>query len=172
MAKSCTILALTTTSIAMKKYKHLSQEQRYHIYALKKAEASQKSIAQELAISPSTVSRELKRNTGLKGYRPKQAQLLATQRVRKAACANVYRVPDSTRRYVEELLVQDWSPEQIANYLSLHGSKVSHESIYKMVISDRKAGGELYKHLRCVNANTTVDRGKPVAEALLSIVPQ
>lgn len=149
MAKSCTILALTTTSIAMKKYKHLSQEQRYHIYALKKAGASQKSIAQELAVSPSTISRELKRNTGLKGYRPKQAQQLTTLRVHKAACANVYRVPEPTKQSVKELLKQDWSPEQIANYLSLHGSKVSHESIYRMVISDRKVGGELYKHLRC-----------------------
>ena len=53
------------------KYKQLTQEERYQIYALIKAGNNQKQIAEELTRSPSSISRELKRNKGLKGYRPK-----------------------------------------------------------------------------------------------------
>ena len=55
------------------KYKQLTQEERYQIYALIKAGNNQKQIAEELTRSPSSISRELKRNKGLKGYRPNQA---------------------------------------------------------------------------------------------------
>ncbi|MEA3554237.1 MAG: helix-turn-helix domain-containing protein, partial [Campylobacterota bacterium] len=44
-------------------YKHLTIEERYHIAALKKAKFSQKFIANELGVSESTISRELKRNS-------------------------------------------------------------------------------------------------------------
>jgi len=52
-------------------YKQLTQEERYQIYALIKANHNQKDIAKILNRSCSSISRELKRNTGLKGYRPK-----------------------------------------------------------------------------------------------------
>jgi IS30 family transposase len=57
----------------LKKYKQLTGEQRYQIYALKKESLSQGSIARNLEIDKSTISTEIKRNTGLKGYRAKQA---------------------------------------------------------------------------------------------------
>ena len=38
---------------------------------------SMRAIAEQLGRSPSTISREISRNTGLRGYRPKQAQRLA-----------------------------------------------------------------------------------------------
>ena len=46
-----------------KMYKHLTQEERYHISALKQAKFSQKYIAYEIGVSESTISRELKRNS-------------------------------------------------------------------------------------------------------------
>ncbi len=61
------------------KYKQLTQE-RYQIYALIKAGNNQKQIADELTRSPSSISRELKRNKGLKGYWPNQANNFAEQR--------------------------------------------------------------------------------------------
>jgi len=68
----------------MKKYKHLSKEQRYQIYALRKEGLSMGSIAINLKVAKSTISREIKRNTGAKGYRAKQAHEKATQRHTKA----------------------------------------------------------------------------------------
>ena len=66
-------------------YTQLTQEERYQIYILKKAEYSQTQIADLLERDKSTVSRELRRNRGLRSYRPKQAHALAlTRRIRKA----------------------------------------------------------------------------------------
>jgi IS30 family transposase len=55
-------------------YTQLTQEQRYQIYACIKADWSQLEIAAEIGVHPSTISRELSRNRGGRGYRPKQAQ--------------------------------------------------------------------------------------------------
>lgn len=133
----------------MNKYKHLSREQRYHIYVLKKAGLKQKAIASVLGVSPSTISRELRRNLGLKGYRFEQAHRMATERRKLAARLNVYRIPDSVKQRVIAELQKDWSPEQIAGALAKENLPISHETIYRMVIADRRNGGELYKHLRC-----------------------
>jgi len=54
----------------MRNYKQLSQAQRYLIEILKKAGKNQKEIAALMGVSESTISRELKRNQGKKGYRP------------------------------------------------------------------------------------------------------
>jgi IS30 family transposase len=51
-------------------HKHLTQEDRYHIYALKKAGNNNSEIAKDLGVDKSTISRELSRNSGQKGYRP------------------------------------------------------------------------------------------------------
>ena len=57
----------------MRTYKQLTQEQRYQIYALKKAGHCQMEIANLLGVHKSTICRELRRNRGQRGYRPKQA---------------------------------------------------------------------------------------------------
>ncbi len=61
-------------------YKQLAQEQRYQIYVLKKIGKSETKIANFLGVHRSTIHRELKRNKGKKGYRPKQAHELAVGR--------------------------------------------------------------------------------------------
>ena len=61
-------------------YKQLTDNKRYQIYVMKKAEHSQKDIADILERSPSTISRELYRNCSLRGYRPAQAQHLSDYR--------------------------------------------------------------------------------------------
>ena len=64
----------------MKTYKQLTYELRCQIYALKKTGLSQNKIARQLKVSQSTISRELSRNTGKRGYRIKQAQLFTNRR--------------------------------------------------------------------------------------------
>ena len=131
----------------MRRYSQLTQEQRYQIYALKKAGLSQIRIADLLEVHKSTISRELRRNCGQRGYRPRQAHLRAQQRHREKPRALIS--PETWQR-IEAQLRLDWSPEQISDWLQRTGrSTVSHERIYQYVLTDKKAGGTLYKHLRC-----------------------
>ena len=75
---------LTCQSKLPMNYKHLSQVERYQIYALMKAGHDQTQIAKLLDRHKSTISRELSRNRGLKGYRPKQACASAAKRSEKS----------------------------------------------------------------------------------------
>jgi IS30 family transposase len=64
----------------MKHYTPLTQEQRYHISAFLKAGNFQNTIADLVGVHKSTISRELARNCGERGYRPKQADELADKK--------------------------------------------------------------------------------------------
>ncbi len=129
-------------------YKQLTQEQRYHIAALKKAGFSRTDIAQEIGVHKSTITRELRRNTGQRGYRPQQAHTMATTRQQNRARAT--HIAAETWALVETHLRQEWSPEQISGWLQCqHQGGVSHERIYQYVYDDKRAGGTLHGHLRC-----------------------
>lgn len=131
----------------MRCYSQLTREQRYQIYALKKAGLSQTRIADLLEVHKSTISRELRRNCGQRGYRPRQAHLLARQRHRDKPRALI---SQKTWQRIEPQLRLDWSPEQISDWLQRTGhGTVSHERIYQYILANKKAGGDLYKHLRC-----------------------
>ena len=93
----------------MRQYTQLTQEQRYQIYALMKAGHNQTETARILEVHKSTISRELRRNRGLRGYRPQQAERLAV--TRRQGKAKVRIQPDHWD-WVEALLREDWSPEQ------------------------------------------------------------
>ena len=130
----------------MRTYRQLTQEQRYQIYALKKTKHSLAEIATVIGVHKSSVSRELKRNRGQRGYRPQQAHELAVDRRQKAGS----RITVEVWTVVESLLRQDWSPEQISGRLKKEqGVRISHEWIYQYVLKDKQAGGNLYRHLRC-----------------------
>lgn len=129
------------------KYKQLSYEQRVQIHTLLKYGLNQTKIAQFIGVNKSTISREIKRNTGLKGYRPKQANERAFGR-RKNADKQI-RFTDDIKTNVIRYLKQDWSPEQISGWLKANNKpSVSHETIYQFIINNQKEGGTLYKHLR------------------------
>jgi len=127
-------------------YTQLTREQRYHLYGLMKAGLNQTRIAANLVCHKSTISRELRRNRGEKGYRPYQADELAYGRQCEAYRS---RIAWQTWQQVERLLKQDWSPEQISGRLKLeHQPTVSHESIYLYIYADKRRGGTLHQHLR------------------------
>jgi IS30 family transposase len=127
-------------------YKQLAREQRYQIHALMKAGQNQSQIAVVVGCHKSTISRELQRNRGLKGYRPFQADELAYDRQCDAYRA---RIAWETWQRVERLLRQEWSPEQIAGRLKLEKQPtVSHECIYLYVYAEKRRGGTLHQHLR------------------------
>ncbi len=127
-------------------YTQLAREQRYQIYALMRAGHNQSQIAIVVGCHKSTISRELRRNRGLKGYRPFQADELAYGRQCDAYRA---RIAWGTWQQVERLLRQEWSPEQIAGRLKLEKQPtVSHECIYLYVYAEKRRGGTLHRHLR------------------------
>lgn len=128
-------------------YTQLTQEERYQIYILKKAGNNQTEIAELLARDKSTISRELRRNLGLKGYRPGQAHNLALGRRGDKARP---RLDERIWQQVEALIREEWSPEQIAGRLSKEqGVSISHEWIYRYIYADKRSGGDLYCFLRC-----------------------
>lgn len=123
-------------------YTHLSQYERYQIYSmldlLPVAE-----IAKRLGRHESTIRRELARNTGERGYRPKQAQTLA--QVRSVGSRNAVCISPVIWAQAVDLLRVQHSPEQIAGCL-----RISHETVYQRVYGD--STGELKRHLRCQKA--------------------
>jgi len=128
-------------------YKQLSYEQRVEIRVLLKLGYSRTKIAGYLGVHKSTVSRELSRNVGQRGYRPKQAQISTEDRRRNAR--KHVRFTDDVRERVVFYLKQEWSPEQISGYLAKNEDMhICHETIYQYVWADKQAGGEHYKHLR------------------------
>ena len=130
----------------MRNYKQLSQAQRYQIEILKKAGKDQKQIAVLLAVSPATICRELKRNTGKRGYRPKQAQRRADNR--RTGATKALKMTDEVIVEIEQKIRLDWSPEQVSGVLEM---TISHERIYQHIWADKRCGGTLYKHLRQSN---------------------
>ena len=99
-------------------YKQLTIEERYQIKAYLKTGMSPKDISIELGRHVCTITREIKRNTGKKGYRPKQADELALKR-RKTAL-KVIKLTKEVKVDVERLIRQELSPEQVCIYLEEH----------------------------------------------------
>ena len=128
-------------------YHQLTEYQRYQISALKKVGHDQQCIAQTLGVSPSTISREWRRNRGQRGYRPGQAHQQALARRRTKAKAT--KMTPAVIERIEADLRQEWSPEQMAGRLAADdGLGLSPERIYQHIRADRQAGGTLYRHLR------------------------
>jgi IS30 family transposase len=132
-------------------YTHLTQAERYQIAILSKAGHEQSEIARVMNRHSSTISRELRRNRGRRGYRAKQADEFSQARMR--ACENGPRISEQTWAWVDERLGELWSPEQICGRLRQRGlPSASHEAIYQRIYADRRNGGTLHRALRCQKA--------------------
>lgn len=132
-----------------KKHSHLGHALRCQIYVLKKRNLSQRAIARELRIDQSTVSRELKRNSGKRGYRYKQAEKKARDRRASVFVRRTKKLRGFTLKFILSRLKERWSPEQISGILKKdHKIKLCHEMIYQYIYSNKQSGGNLYKYLR------------------------
>src|SRR4249920_2649721 len=147
-----TILAWDSTSHGGKMpegYLHLTCEQRCQIYALLQSGHSQAHIARQIGVDPSTISRELVRNTGARGYRFKQAHEKASQRREEASDKPRKMTPDLVELIEEELTQEQWSPDQISGRLAKDGvALISHER--SMSGKTRKTGARCI--FTCVTA--------------------
>jgi len=131
-------------------YKHLSLEERHYIELSLKEGVSQNKISEILGRCQSSITREIKRNTGKRGYRHNQANNFTIERHK-----NKEKAIKLTAEIKEQLAIyikKDWSPEQIVGRLKLEGGiNLHHESIYQYILEDKQTGGLLYKHLRHQN---------------------
>jgi IS30 family transposase len=131
----------------MRTFHHLTTEERYPIYIENKKGKSLSDIAKDISKHKSTISRELARNTGQRGYRHKQAHSMALQRHLDKPKAT--KMNEAMKQVITPWIEEKWSPEQISGRLkALDKPSVSHETIYRFLSADKAAGGELYKNLR------------------------
>lgn len=149
----------------MRSYTQLTRGKRHEIRVLLKAGYSLSELAAIMKVHKSTVSRELRRNRGQKGYRPRQAHEMA--KARRYGAAKRIKMTPAMCELIAYYIRQDFSPEQVSGHIARkHGLPISHESIYKYIWSDKRAGGDLYKHLRHSNRKyrkrygTTQRRGR------------
>ncbi|EFL46656.1 integrase core domain protein, partial [Prevotella disiens FB035-09AN] len=122
-------------------------------------------IAKAINVSASTVSREIRRNSGVRShYNWETAQANAVQtRRRKPGNRSVDKdVMEEAKRL---LITEQWSPEQISGVLAKDGKYISHETIYRMIRKDKAEGGTLYKHCR----HKLKHRTRPVGGKRISI---
>ena len=127
-------------------YKQLTSEQRSQIFAYLQDGIARKIICDRMGISQSTLSRELKRNSGKHGrYTWRLAHQKAMER-RERVCTNRRTPQWIVDRALRLLREEDWSPKQISGYLKREGIAISHERIYQEIRADGTE--ELSRHCR------------------------
>jgi IS30 family transposase len=124
---------------------------------------SMRAIASELGRSPSTVSREIRRNGGYASYRASSAEEAAWRRTLRPKDCKLAGQPRLVR-VITEKLQTEWSPQQIAGWLKWQYQDnecyhVSHETIYKSLYI--QARGVLKKELlACLRTQRVMRRSK------------
>lgn len=115
---------------------------------------SLRQIARELKRAPSSISREVKRNKGVRHYRAIDADDRAWRRARRRRPC-LLAENEELRVFVASKLADDWSPQQIAGHLAKcypvgSGMRISHETIYKSLFIQTRGvlKRELQQHLR------------------------
>lgn len=128
-------------------YKHLTINERAVIYSLFKDGKSIRFIAKSLERSPSTISRELKRNNA--GYRYKYLPNTAQQKYekRRKNCHRNIKISHDLKNYIEGKIELTWSPEQISNRKVNDLVIPSHATIYRWIHKGLLIKGEM-KRLR------------------------
>jgi len=132
-----------------RKYKQLTDHQRYQTEAYLKVGQSKSFIATQLGVDKTTIYRELKRNLQKRGnYSASKAQLFTEERKERFGRNRKF-TKDKLKiisHYIEQ---EQWSPKQIVGYCqSEQIPMVSHERIYQFIRHDKAQGGQLYKQLR------------------------
>ena len=97
--------------------RYLSEQERIQLADLRAAGMSVQSIAEQMGRAPSTISREIRRNSDPDGrYRPHQAEQAARRRACKPRKRRIA-VDAVLAEVVQRLLAKRWSPEQVAHEL-------------------------------------------------------
>jgi len=126
----------------MRKYKQLNLVKRYQILALLKEGMNYTQIANNIGISKSTISREIRRNSINSKYNPDEAEVLVFKRHKYKP--KYIKLTKLIEKIIRKYLKKKWTPEQISYSLKLD---ISHKTIYQYIYTNKANGGRLYKHL-------------------------
>lgn len=106
-------------------------------------------IAEQVGRHRSTIYREVARNRSKYDGKYRADRAGEKTRGRRSRSGRNRRISPEQWKRVEELLGQEWSPEQISGHLKKKKEmKISHERIYQYVWADKQRGGRLHEHLR------------------------
>jgi len=121
----------------MKKYKHLTKEQRDKLAVLRSQGKTLREIALLTDCHYSSLCRELKRNGGRSMYFPHKAQEKAVFRQHNNHKRKRLKT-FALRHDIEQMLMKGWSPEQISGRLKLNHGKniISHEAVYQWIYAE------------------------------------
>jgi IS30 family transposase len=135
----------------MMSYSHITSEQRTELAALLRAGVSNKNIAAQLKKHPTTISREIKRNSE-EGDKYDARKAVKIRKLRKANANYQFKKlkisKKGLKKYIIKKVMRYWSPEQISGRLKLRYGRtvICHETIYRFIFSKRP---DLEKYLRC-----------------------
>ncbi|MDX1410933.1 MAG: IS30 family transposase [Nitrospirales bacterium] len=135
----------------MKFYKHLSNEERFFIWKTLREGKTQKQIAKTLGRHPSTLCREIKRNTYAQChvYTYHWAKQIVKYRQQDAHRQKARKLTAECAHLITQLVRQYLSPEQVSGYLKQHHAlSLSHETIYRFIYSDATRIAALKPFLR------------------------
>lgn len=143
--------------------RYLDREERYEIARLREGGLSMRQVAARMGRDPSTISRELSRNTDARtgGYLPDRADRLAWERQRRPKPSKLSGDP-ALRAEVQQMLDRRYSPEQVSGRLKVQYPKdpamrVSHETIYQSIYLYPR--GELRRELKaCLRSGRDIRR--------------
>lgn len=153
-------------------YKRLTIQERENISRGLAQKKTIRAVAMEINRSTSTISREIKRNSGKSGYRA----FSASQRAKTAAASrrggkSKIAQLESLRRYVLEKLREEWSPEEISTRIKIEyawdmAMQISHEAIYQYiyVLSRGELKQTLVKALRQEHKYRRTQKGRKTEE--------
>jgi len=134
-------------------YSQITSEERYTISTLRLLGLSGREIARLLHRSPSTISREVRRNAWRedgRSYRPFKAQSYTNER-RRVSRRNTQFTADDWAA-VEAMLREDLSPEQVVGWFRRYRIlRISHETIYRRIWAEKARGGTWHVRLRRAN---------------------
>jgi len=135
----------------MKHYQHLSREERFYIWNALRTGSTQKQVADALGRHPSTICREIKRNTfaQAKIYTYYWALYILRWRKERTARTKHRKLDPAKMNLIEQLIKRHLSPEQVSGYLKLHHDiSISHETIYRHIYSDKARHEALKPYMR------------------------
>jgi transposase, IS30 family len=130
-------------------YRQITVDERYTLGLLRQLGYPTAAIARILGRDRSTVLREVRRNRAASdgSYRPQLAEWYA--RRRRSWSRRNQRFTAAEWVQVHAGLREKWSPEQVAGRLRrAQRLRISHETIYRHIWADKRAGGSLHTHLR------------------------
>lgn len=126
-------------------YKRVTKTERNLIRMWRQAKYGLREIARRLGRSPSSICREIMKNSGGNGYQPHQAHAMAQARAKRPGAR---RFTEEVKKDAEARLKEGWTPDMIGGRARLEGRPwVCKETIYKHIYVDAKAGGDLWKKL-------------------------